>query len=148
LLKADSVNNESIPETPVEPAPPCRRRALLVDDERAVAQPMAAYLVQLGWTADVACEPEEAAALITHRDYDVAILDLNLTPWGGSEGLGVLTELRQRCAGTAIIVLSAYVSGEAEQEARRCGADAVLRKPLPLPELARLACALMGVARA
>jgi DNA-binding response OmpR family regulator len=121
---------------------------LLVDDERAIAQPIAAYLGQRGWITDIACEPEEAEALAMHRRYDLAILDLCLTPWGGSEGLAVLRELRERCPGAVIIVLSAYVSAEADEEARRCGADAILRKPQSLPELARLAESLMDDPRA
>jgi CheY-like chemotaxis protein len=40
-------------------------------------------------------------------------------------------------------MLSAYVSPEVEEEALRVGADAVLRKPQPLAELANLAFGLM-----
>jgi CheY-like chemotaxis protein len=41
-------------------------------------------------------------------------------------------------------MLSAYVSPEVEEEAFRVGADAVLRKPQPLADLAKLAFGLMG----
>lgn len=120
------------------------RRALLVDDEVSISTPMARYFRQLGFTTDVASEVEEAAALALHHHYDLAILDLRLTQWGGGEGLQVVDELRKSNRGAAIVMLSACVDEAAEREAKQRGADAVLRKPYPLPALARLAFELMG----
>lgn len=120
------------------------RRALLVDDEVSISIPMARYFRQLGFTTDVAGEVEEAAALALHHRYDLAVLDLRLTQWGGGEGLQVVDELRKSNRGAAIVMLSACVDEEAEREAKERGADAVLRKPYPLPALARLAFELMG----
>ena len=120
------------------------RRVLLVDDEAAISLPMARYFRQLGCTTDVACEVEEAAALAIHHRYDVAILDLRLTRWGGGEGLQVVDELRKANRGAAIVILSAYVDEQAEREARNRGADAVVRKPCPLARLARLAFEIRG----
>jgi DNA-binding response OmpR family regulator len=120
------------------------RRALLVDDEVSISLPMARYFRQLGFTTDVAGEVEEAAALALHYRYDLAILDLRLTQWGGGEGLQVVDELRKSNRGAAIVMLSACVDEDAEREAKQRGADAVLRKPYPLPALARLAFELMG----
>jgi CheY-like chemotaxis protein len=125
--------------------PPARApRVLLVDDEPAISIPMASYFRQLGCSTQVAGEAEEAAALAVHRRYDLAILDLRLTRWGGGEGLQVIEEIRRGSPGAAIVVLSAYVDDDAEREARRRGADAVLRKPHPLPGVARVAFDLIG----
>ncbi|HET7294667.1 MAG TPA: response regulator [Vicinamibacteria bacterium] len=123
------------------PAP----RLLILDDEEAIAHPMARFFRQLGCQADVACEAEEAAALVDHRRYDLAILDLRLNSYGGAEGLDVLREIRRTNPGTAVIVLSAFVSDEMEVEARRCGADRILAKPQDLPQLAAVAASLIGV---
>jgi DNA-binding response OmpR family regulator len=123
---------------------PRSRRVLLVDDETSISLPMARYFRQLGCTTDVAGEVEEAVALAIHHRYDVAILDLRLTQWGGGEGLQVVDELRKANRGAAIVILSAHVDEEAEREARSRGADAVVRKPYPLPSLARLAFQIMG----
>jgi CheY-like chemotaxis protein len=121
---------------------------LLLDDEEAVLLPTAHYFRRLGCTVDVAREPEEAEALINHRRYDLAILDVRVTRYGGTEGLEVLREIRRRDHHTVVIVLSAYISAEVEAEARALGAGGVLRKPHPLPDLAHLALALMGAPRA
>ena len=120
---------------------------LLLDDEEAVLLPTAHYFRGLGCTVDVAREPEEAEALISHRRYDLAVLDVRVTRYGGTEGLEVLREIRRRDHRTIVIVLSAYISPEVEAEARALGAGGVLRKPHPLPDLAHLALALMGAHR-
>ena len=44
---------------------------------------------------------------------------------------------------TRIIVLTAYGSTEMEDEARRCGADAFLRKPKPLSQVAQVVQGLL-----
>lgn len=117
---------------------------LLLDDEEAILAPTAKYFRSLGFTVDTAREPEEAEALVRHRSYDVAVIDLRLNAYGGAEGLEVLREIRQRRLPTRVIVLSAYVSPEVSAEAHALGADGVLRKPQPLPELAHLAFALLA----
>jgi TonB family protein len=119
------------------------KRILLVDDEDAVLIPMRRYFRNLGYAVDAAKEPEEAEALLDHGRYHLVILDLRLSPFG-NEGLKVLRELRHHRNGTSVIVLSACVSPEAEEEAVRLGADAVLRKPQRLADLAQLAIALIG----
>lgn len=125
---------------------PCKR-ILLLDDEPAILTPMARYFRKHGCCVDMATEPEEADALIVHRRYDLAILDLRLTRFPSADGLDILREIRKRDHWTSVVILSAYASPEMEEEAIRLGADAVLRKPQPLPDLAQLALALMGDAK-
>jgi CheY-like chemotaxis protein len=120
------------------------RRVLLVDDEEAILLPMARYFRTLGCQVELAQEPEEAIALVKHREYDLVILDLRLTRFGNADGLDVLREVREKGAGTSVIILSAYISSEVEDEARQLGASAVLRKPQILPNLAQIAFAFMG----
>lgn len=131
---------------PDEPRKAPSRRILLLDDETAILIPMARYFRNLGFTVDTAAEAEEAEALISHRRYDLAILDLRLTGFADAAGLAVLQEVRRRNSKTGVIILSACISDLVEEEAQRLGADAVLRKPLPLPKLAELALTLMGAA--
>ncbi len=128
-----------------EPAP--AGHILILDDEEAILQPTARYFRALGFTVDTAQEPEEAEALVDRRHYDLAILDVRVTRFGGADGLEVLREIRRRNHATSIIVLSAYISPELEAEARALGADSVVRKPQPLPDLAQLAFVLIGAGR-
>jgi len=119
------------------------RQLLLLDDEEAILVPTAKYFRTLGWAVDVAREAEEGEALISHRHYDLAILDVRVTRFGGTGGLELLREIRRRDHGTGVIILSAYVSPAMEAEARALGAAAVLRKPQSLPELAHLALTVL-----
>ena len=119
------------------------RHVLLLDDEEAILLPTSKYFRGLGWSVDCAREPEEGEALISHRHYDLAILDVRVTRFGGTGGLELLREIRRRDHRTSVIVLSAYMSPEIEEEARRLGAAAVLRKPQSLPALAHLALTLL-----
>ena len=118
-------------------------RILLLDDEKAIQAPLVRYFAGLGCLVEVAAEAEEAEALIAHQCYDLAIVDLRLGRFGDAEGLEILREIRRRGSMTGVIVLSAYVSPEIEEEARRLGAAAVLRKPQALPDLAQLALVMM-----
>lgn len=120
------------------------RRILLMDDEAAILLPTSRFFGFLGCRVDTAEEAEEALALLSHRSYDLAILDLRLSNYSGSEGIDVLRELRRRNRWTSVIVLSACISDDVEEELRRCQADAVLRKPQSLPDLARIAFDLIG----
>jgi CheY-like chemotaxis protein len=119
-------------------------RILLVDDEEAILLPIARYFRGLGCAVETAQEPEEAIAILRHRTYDLVILDLRLTRFGTADGLDVLRDLRERVQPTSVIVLSAHISPEVEEEAVRLGASAVLRKPQNLPDLAQMAFGFIG----
>ena len=119
------------------------RQLLLLDDEEAILLPTAKYFRSLGWTVDLAREAEEGEALISHRHYDLAILDVRVTRFGGTGALELLREIPRRDHRTSVIVLSAYMSSDMEAEARSLGAAAVLRKPQSLPDLAHLALTVM-----
>jgi two-component system sensor histidine kinase EvgS len=118
-----------------------QRRLLLLDDEEGIRIPVATYFRNLGWSVVAASEPEEAEALLEHESFDLVILDLWVTRFG-KEGLEVLRSLRNSGLFTPVIILSAHVSAEVEEEARRCGADVVLKKPQPLADVAQVALAL------
>ena len=123
-----------------------RPHLLIVDDEEAVAYPLSQFFRARGCHVDMAMELEEAEALVSHRRYDLAILDISLSNLRATAGLDVLREIRRRSPGTAVIVLSGHVSAEVEREAWSAGADRVLSKPMPLSELAAEVRALVGVA--
>jgi CheY-like chemotaxis protein len=119
------------------------RRILLLDDEGAIQAPLVRYFARLGCRVEAAVEAEEAEALVAHNRYDLAIVDLRLGSFGDAEGLDVLREIRRRSRTTDVIVLSAYVSPEVEEEALQLGAAAVVRKPQALPDLAQLVLVMM-----
>jgi len=113
------------------------RRLLILDDEEAILLPLGRYFAELDFDVVTSREPEEAEALLECERFDVVILDLALTRFG-REGLEVLSSIRASHPWLPVIIFSAFVSPEVEEEARRLGVDAILDKPQPLEELARV----------
>ncbi len=123
-----------------------QRRLLIIDDEAAIRFALSDYFRECGWEVDAAAEKEEAEALLAHTEYAVVIADLRLTGIFGVEGLDIIELSRHLWPATRVVLLTGYGSPEIEAEARRRGADALLHKPLPLPELERVVSGLTGKA--
>ena len=113
-------------------------RLLVVDDEEAICFSMSEYFTHHGYAVDTARERDEAEKLIESNEYQVIIQDLRLDIHGQADGLEIVRLVHKRHPETRIIVLTAYGTAEMEQEARRCGADAFLRKPEPLSQVAQV----------
>ena len=61
----------------------------------------------------------------------------------GVEGLQIVSDVRQRCAKSRVILLSAYGTPEIERESYQRGADAFLHKPKAMMEIAHVAVNLL-----
>lgn len=113
-------------------------RLLVVDDEESICFSMSEYFSLQGYKVDTASELEEAEKLLGATNYRVVIQDLRLTMTNSHDGLEMIKLIRAQNPQTRIVVLTAYGSAELEDEARRCGADAFLRKPKPLSQVAQV----------
>ncbi|HEY5446074.1 MAG TPA: response regulator [Pyrinomonadaceae bacterium] len=118
-------------------------RLLVVDDEESICFSMSEYFSLHGYRVDTARELEEAEKLIEATEYKAVIQDLRLTTTRNPDGLDIIKMIRSQNPQTRIIVLTAYGSSEMEDEARRCGADAFLRKPKPLSQVAQVVQGLL-----
>lgn len=118
-------------------------RLLVVDDEEAICFSMSEYFSLHGFKVDTAREVDEVEKLIGTTDYRVIIQDLRLSTTRDSDGLDIIKMVRGQSPQAKIIVLTAYGSVEMEDEARRCGADAFLRKPKPLSQVAQVVQGLL-----
>ena len=119
-------------------AEPGSRNLLVVDDEESICFSMSEYFSQHGFKVDTARELEEAERLIKSTDYKVIIQDLRLGLTRQPNGLEIIKLVHKRNPDTRIVVLTSYGSTEAEESARRAGADAFLRKPKPLSQVAQV----------
>jgi len=114
-------------------------RLLVVDDEESICFSMSEYFSLHGFKVDTAREIEEAEKLVESTEYRVIIQDLRLgTTRNNPDGLNIIKLAHELHPETRIIVLTAYGSTEMEDDARRCGADAFLRKPKPLSQVAQV----------
>jgi CheY-like chemotaxis protein len=116
---------------------------LVVDDEEAICFSMSEYFSLHGYKVDTAREIEEAEQLLGASEYKVVIQDLRLSSTNNSAGFEMIRTIREHHPPTRIIVLTADGSAEVEDEARRCGADAFLRKPKPLSQVAQVVKSLI-----
>ena len=115
-----------------------RRNLLVVDDEESICFSMREYFSQHGYKVDTAREMEEAEGLIKATNYKVIIQDLRLSVRRHPDGLDIIKLVHERNPDTRIVVLTSYGTQEVEEEARRAGADAFLRKPKPLSQVAQV----------
>jgi DNA-binding response OmpR family regulator len=127
----------------IQTDPDAPKRLLLLDEEEAILLPLGRYFAELGYDVVTSREPEEAEALLENEHFDLVILDLALTRFG-REGLEVFSAIRATHPWLPVIIFSANVCPEIDDEARRLGVDAILSKPQPLAELARVVAALVG----
>jgi DNA-binding NtrC family response regulator len=125
-----------------------RRNLLVVDDEESICFSMREYFSEHGYKVDTAREMEEAEGLIRTTNYKVIIQDLRLGLTRHPDGIDIIKLVHQRSPETRIVVLTSYGSQEVEEEARRAGADAFLRKPKPLSQVAQVVQGLIESPRA
>ena len=124
------------------------QKLLVVDDEESICFSMREYFSQHGFKVDTAREMEEAEGLIKETEYKVIIQDLRLGLERQPDGLEIIKLVHKRTPNTRIVVLTSYGSAEAEAEARLAGADAFLRKPKPLSQVAQVVHGLIDSPRA
>ena len=114
------------------------RTLLVVDDEESICFSMSEYFSQHGFKVDTAREMEEAEGLLKKTEYKVIIQDLRLGVAHHPDGIEIIKMVHKRNPDTRIVVLTSYGSPEVEAEARDAGADAFLRKPKPLSQVAQV----------
>ena len=124
------------------------RNLLVVDDEESICFSMREYFSQHGFKVDTAREMEEAEGFIKATEYRVIIQDLRLGLARQPDGIEIIKLVHKRNPETRIVVLTSYGSPEAEAEARLAGADAFLRKPKPLSQVAQVVQGLIESPRA
>jgi len=113
-------------------------RLLVVDGEESIRFSMKEYFTLQGYKVDAAGDREEAEKLIENHAYDVVVQDLAIGPTQKLDGLEVIKFVRNRDSRTLIVVLTAYGSPEIQKAALDFGADAFLRKPQPLSQVAQV----------
>ncbi len=105
---------------------------LVVDDEENLNWSLVNSLRKEGYTADGALSGEEALRRLTATPYTCVISDVKMP---GMDGFELLQWLRQHRPRTRVIMMTAFGSPTARQEAMRSGVIAYLEKPFDLAAL-------------
>jgi two-component system, NtrC family, response regulator AtoC len=100
---------------------------LVIDDEAAARQVLAAAVRRAGHSVDTAGDVAEARAKLSRGDVDVALCDIQLP-----DGLGIDLLKQSRASGldTAFVMVTAFASVETAVEALRSGAYDYIIKPV------------------
>lgn len=118
-------------------------RLLLVEDDPAFSEPLAAALRGAGYIVDTATDGEQGEFLGATEPYDAAILDLGLPKLAG---LDVLKCWRDAGNHMPVIVLTARDAWHEKVDGFKAGADDYVCKPFhPQELLARLQAVLKRV---
>lgn len=125
-------------------ATPSRVRALVVEDERALADLVSGYLERDGFEVEIAGDGEEALDRARRLDPDVVVLDLGLP---GIDGVEVCRRLRT-FSDCYIVMLTARVEEVDKLVALAVGADDYLTKPFSPRELVARVRAMLRRPRA
>ena len=107
-------------------------RVLIVEDERKLAQVLAAALEAEHYDVVVAATGEDGFYRANAERFDLVVLDLMLP---GRSGLEILHTLRERQIDTPVLILTARDGVDDRVLGLDRGADDYLVKPFALPEL-------------
>jgi two-component system OmpR family response regulator len=107
-------------------------RALVVEDDRALAGQIAAALVEAGFAVDQAHDGEQGEYLGATTVYAAAVLDVGLP---GMDGVTVLTRWREAGVTTPVLILTARDAWADKVRGFRAGADDYVLKPFRMEEV-------------
>jgi len=105
---------------------------LVVDDERILADSIAAYLEHHGFSTVVAFSGEDGIARAEAASPDVAVVDVRLP---GINGIEVLRRLREMLPTIEVLMVTAHASVASAVDAMKLGAFDYVMKPVDLDEL-------------
>ncbi|SHE50886.1 response regulator transcription factor [Vibrio gazogenes] len=106
-------------------------RILIVEDDQLISESLEQRFSDLGHGVDCAYDGETAHSLVSHTQYDLVILDLNLPKRSGEE---ITKRIRQR-SNTPILILTARQDVCDRINLLDLGADDFLSKPFDFGEL-------------
>jgi len=107
-------------------------RLLVVEDEAAIAEDIAAALMRAGYIVDCIADGEQAWFLAETEEYDGIVLDLGLPRM---DGITVLKRLRSAGVRVPVLILTARSSWTERVAGIDAGADDYLGKPFHAEEL-------------
>lgn len=105
---------------------PFHSKALIVEDDVAIAHLLKIHLSELGLQVQVVHDAESALASLEKSTYDIALLDWMLP---GLQGIDLLRKIRSSQAPLKVLMLTAKADADSLVAAIESGADDYLSKP-------------------
>jgi two-component system response regulator AtoC len=105
---------------------------LIIDDELALRQIIAATVRRAGYSVDMAEGVKDAAAKLVRGDVDLAICDIKMED---GDGVELVRSMKSAGVPTLFIMVTAFASVQTAVEALRAGAMDYMVKPIDSEEL-------------
>jgi two-component system phosphate regulon response regulator OmpR len=105
---------------------------MVVDDDPGIRDVLQEYFAEQGYEVIAADSAADARSLAASRAIDVALLDVQMP---GEDGLSLVRHVRERYAGTAIIMLTSAAATVDRIVGLEMGADDYVPKPFDPREL-------------
>jgi DNA-binding NtrC family response regulator len=112
--------------------PAAKLYLLVVDADSAVRSACAEIAASLGYAVESAGDMSHARNLLRGHAADILLVNL---PWGNSQGLELVAEVKLLYPQMSVIAMTASSSVNTAVEAMRCGASDYLTKPFAVDEL-------------
>jgi two-component system, NtrC family, response regulator AtoC len=113
-------------------APSAAVQILIVDDELAIRQVLAANLRKKGYAVEDVGSGEEALERLSAGDIDIVICDINMP---GLSGIDVMRKAQEAGIDTTFLLMTAFASVDTAIKAMRLGAFDYLVKPVSTEEV-------------
>jgi len=113
-----------------------RWHILVVDDEEAMTESLAAWLREDGYTVDTASSGREAVEKARSREYAIYFVDLKMP--GGLDGIETMMEIRKLQKEASVIIITAYATVDTAIAAMKEGAQEYVVKPCHPQEISLL----------
>jgi DNA-binding response OmpR family regulator len=107
-------------------------KILLVEDNDAILRVLAMCLQLEGLTVEQAHDGLEASQKLEDETFDVVVSDLRMP---GLNGLELVGRVRDRFAGTPIVLMTADATARTMKTVNQAGVSRVLIKAFPVKEL-------------
>ncbi|MDX1547491.1 MAG: response regulator, partial [Rhodothermales bacterium] len=123
------------PAAPAAPAPAALR--LLVVEDNVVNRKVAQRMIErLGYSADFACNGQEALDALARHPYDVVLMDVQMPVMDGLEATRRLRALLPPERRPRVVAMTASAMDDQRAACTEAGMDDFLSKPVQLAELA------------
>jgi DNA-binding NtrC family response regulator len=113
-----------------------RWHILVVDDEEAMTESLAAWLREDGYSVDTAASGREAIEKARAREYAIYFVDLKMP--GGLDGIETMMEIRKLQPEASVIIITAYATVDTAIAAMKEGAQEYVVKPCHPQEISLL----------
>lgn len=137
IIPSDALTAEPAPAGAL---PPPRLRAVVVDDEPAIAQSLGRMLTHDGHSVTWFTKPEDAIAALQREGADVVFADLRMP---GMDGLSLLRWVQHQDPHAQRVLVSAYIDERNREQAGAQGIKAVIKKPFEIADVQRVLGALL-----